>query len=309
MKSSSFIKNSSFILIIVLGILISILSMSSEHFLSIYNFSNILDQASLNLIVAVGMTFVIASGGIDLSVGSTAAMCGAIVAISTTNGINIFFSVLIAIFVSIIIGLVNGILISKFKINPFITTIATMSIVRAATIIIMKSNAIYGFSQSFSNFASVTYLGLTNSFWVCLIIILVGCMYFYKTILGTYTLALGSNETALSRVGIKSGKYKIYVYIISSFLAGITGLLLTSKLNCADPLIGYNLELDVIAIVILGGTNIQGGKASLFGTCIAGIIMAVLYNGLTINSIPSYYQQLLVGIIILIAVLVSRKKS
>lgn len=308
MEVSFYKKNTTFILLIVLFILIITLSISSPHFLSFYNFSNILDQASLNLIVAIGMSFVISSGGIDLSVGSTAAISGAIAAICITINIPIFISILIAIFVSMIIGYVNGNLIGRLKINPFITTIAVMSIVRALTIIITKSNPIYGFSMSFSSFASNKILGLTNTFWICLIVFFIGAIVFYKTKLGTYTIAIGSNEDSLLRVGINTNRYKISLYIISSVLAGICGLLLASKLNCADPLTGYNLELDVIAIVILGGTNIQGGNGNLFGTFIAGIIMAVLYNGLTINNIPSYYQQLLVGIVILIAVLASRKK-
>jgi len=295
------------ILLVMLLILIVVFSNTSPFFLKLYNFKNILDQSTINIIVGIGMTFVICSAGIDLSVGSIAAFCGVIAAFFLHAGISVPLSMLAAILIGAFSGFINGYIISVIKVNPFIVTIATMSIWRALTLIFTKSTPIYGFSSGFTMLGTGSFRLLPLTVVICIIVIVLGWILFNKTKLGYYSAAIGNNEEALRRTGVSNNYYKTIIYVLSGITAAIAGLIITSKLNCADPTAGNMLEMDVIATVILGGTSINGGKGTIIGTVISGLFMSVLKNGLTINAIPPYYQQLLVGLIIIFAVITSDK--
>ncbi len=298
---------SNIILLVILLILVIIFSNTSTYFLKWYNFKNILDQSTINIIVGIGMTFVICTAGIDLSVGSIAAFCGVVAALSMHAGIPISLSMIAAVLIGALAGFVNGYITSVIKVNPFIVTIATMSIWRALTLIFTKSTPIYGFPSSFTILGTGSFRAIPLTVVVCIIVIVLGGTLFNKTKLGYYSAAIGNNEEALRRTGISINYYKIMIYVLSGMTAAIAGLIITSKLNCADPTAGNMLEMDVIATVILGGTSINGGKGTIIGTVIAGLFMSVLKNGLTINAIPPYYQQLVVGLIIIFAVITSDK--
>lgn len=300
-------NKSLFLLILGLGIIVGFFSFTTPYFFKIYNFKNILDQSVINILLGIGMTYVICSAGIDLSIGSVAAFTSVIFAMSIKSNIPLYISILLALLVGVSIGFLNGYLVSVLKINHFISTLASMSIWRGLTLIVTKSNPIYGFPYSFTKIgtSSIGYIPITVI--ICSVIICISHFLFSRTKFGHYTMALGSNEEALRRAGIKVDFYKISIYIFCSLTAAITGLILAAKLNCADPLIGNMMEMDAIAIVILGGTNINGGKGSIVGTVIAGLLLTVLKNGLILNGVPSYYQQLITGIIIICAVISSEK--
>ena len=302
-------KKQQIFLIAILIFSCIVLSFTSPFFLTWKNFVNILNQSSLNIIVAIGMCFVICSKGIDLSVGSTAALSGAVMALLLKQEFSVSFSIGIGFLTGGIVGVFNGVLISKIKLNPFIVTLASMSVMRAFTLIITKAIPIYGFPKSFSWFGSGFVGAIPVPVIITVIISLVGLFLLNSTKFGYYALALGGNEEALRRNGVFIKFYKILIYGFSGFTAAVAGLVLAARLNCADPLAGSMMELDVIATVILGGTSINGGKGTIIGTVAAGIFLAVIKNGLTINSIPSYYQQLAIGLIILLAVIVSERKS
>ena len=298
--------------IFLIGILIFsciVLSLTSPFFLTWKNIVNILNQSSLNIIVAIGMCFVICSKGIDLSVGSTAALSGAVMALLLKQDFSVAFSISMGFLTGVAVGVFNGALISEIKLNPFIVTLASMSVMRALTLIITKSIPIYGFPKSFLLFGSGFLYSIPVPVIITIVISLVGLFLLNATKFGYYTLALGGNEEALRRNGVFVKLYKILIYGFSGFTAGVAGLILTARLNSADPLAGSMMELDVIATVILGGTSINGGRGTIVGTVAAGIFLAVIRNGLTINNIPSYYQQLAVGMIILLAVIISERRE
>ncbi len=294
---------------ILLGLILAgaviYLSQVSPHFLTWFNIRNILDQSTLLIIMGVGMTFVICTAGIDLSVGAIVALSGVCMATAMHSGIAVEAAILMGLAVGTVVGLFNGIIISAFNINPFIVTLGTMSVTRGIALIMTAGIPIYGFGTAFTWWGS-GHIGPVNPpMLIALGIAILGAIILNYTKLGSYTLALGGNEEALHRSGVATKKYKVIIYGLCGFTAALAGLVVTARLNTAEPLAGYMFELDAIAAVVLGGTDMKGGRGSISGTIIACLLLGVLRNGLTIMSIPSYYQQLAIGLIILIAVITS----
>lgn len=297
------------LLLLVLAILVAALSLSSPFFFKWDNIRNILDQSTLNIIVGTGMTFIICAGGVDLSVGAVAALTGAVMALAMHWGLAFPFAVGLGIFLGFVAGLLNGGLSAVLRINPFIATLATMSVFRGLTLILTGGSPVYGFPDGFTWFGSGTFAFLPSPVVLTVVVVFVGYILLNKTKMGYYTLALGGNEEALRRSGVNTGIYKAFVYSLGGISAALAGLVLTARLNSADPLAGYMLELDAIATVILGGTSMKGGKGTVGGTVIAGLLLAVVRNGLIIHGIASYYQQLAIGIIIILAVAVPELRT
>jgi len=288
--------------IIVLAVL---LDRASPFFMTWDNWRNILDQSALLVIISVGMTFVICTGGIDLSVGAITALSGVCMALAMHAGLTVEVSVLLGLGAGAVVGLFNGLLVSLLNISPFIVTLTAMSVTRGIALILTKGIPIYGFSRSFTWWGS-GHIGPVNPpILSALLLALLGAFVLNSTKLGYYTLALGGNEEALRRSGVANKFYKTVVYTISGLTAAIGGLVVTARLNTAEPLAGWMLELDAIAAVVLGGTDMKGGRGSITGTVMACLLLGMLRNGLTILNIPSYYQQLTTGLIILVAVVIS----
>ncbi len=293
------------LLLVVLTLLTIFLTINSSFFFRWNNIRNILDQSSLQLILAIGMTFVISSGGIDLSVGSIVAFSGIAIGLMLNIGVPIIMSALAGVLLGGVLGALNGILVSQFKIAPFVVTIGSMSLYRGLSLVITKGEPIYGFPREFTYFGKGD-LGKINLPIIVAALIVISALFVLKyTKWGQYTLAIGGNEEALRGVGVNTKLYKISVYMFSGLCAGLGGLILASRLNAAEPNAGYMLETNIIAAVILGGTSMRGGKASIGGTTIACLLLSVMRNGLTIMSISSYYQQLFIGFIILFSVSIS----
>ncbi|RDY23713.1 ribose ABC transporter permease [Romboutsia maritimum] len=304
------VKYKSLIGLIMLIVIVSILSPS---FLSSKNILNILRQTSVNAIIAAGMTFVILTGGIDLSVGSTLAISGAIAASLLASGQNIIISTIAAIVVGAVVGFLNGFVIAKGKLQPFIATLATMTILRGLTLVFTDGKPITlgsnELAMSFGKIGGGTLLGIPNPA-ITMIVVFAICFYILKsTKMGRYTYALGSNEDATKLSGINTDKVKIWVYTISGILASIAGIIITSRLYSAQPTAGSGYELDAIAAVVLGGTKLAGGKGKITGTIIGALIIGVLSNALNILDVSSYYQMMVKGAVILIAVLLDRKNN
>ena len=297
------------LLTIVLIVLIIALSVASEYFFTWINFRNILDQCSVYLILSLGMTFVIASGGIDLSVGSVAGMSGVIMAVLMKAGMPVLPAVILGILSGIISGIANGAIISMLKINPCITTLATMTITRGIALVLTGGVSIYGFAQSFKWWGTGTIGPLNPPIVISLVFTAIAAVIMGRTLWGKYSLALGSNAEALRRSGVNIKGYRISIYAISGFCAAIAGLIMTARLNSAAPLAGSGYEMDAIAAVVLGGGSLNGGSGSIIGTFIACFTLSVLRNGLTILSIPTYYQQLITGVIILLAIIIAEVRN
>lgn len=300
---------SQLLLLGVLLILMLLLSIFSEYFLAWKNFYNILDQSAVYLILSVGMTFVIVSGGVDLSVGSLAGLGGVIMAVVMKAGMNVPSAIVLGIAVCMLVGICNGAIISCLKINPFITTLVTMTICRGIALILTGGVSIYGFEKSFKWFGTGD-IGLVNPpILISLVIALAGMVILRRTLWGKYALALGANGEALRRAGVKTKLYRTSVYAVSGFCAAMAGLIMTARLNSAAPLAGETYEMDAIAAVVLGGASMNGGKGSVLGTLIACLILAVMRNGLTLLAMPTYYQMVVTGLIILAAIITAELRN
>ncbi len=297
------------LLVFVLVAMVMLLSILSPFFFSWNNFLNILNQSAVQLILAIGMTFVICSGGIDLSIGAIMAFSAIIMAMLLKAGISPLGSILTGAGIGFGIGIFHGVIIFTVKINSFIVTLSTMAILRGATILITDGRPIYGFESSFTFWGSANTAVIGMPVVIAGLVAVSGIFLLEKTTFGNYCFFLGTNEKALHRCGVSVGIYKSLIFGISGFCAGLAGFLVTARLNTADPLAGSGYEMDAIAAVILGGTLLQGGKGSIGGTIVACLILNVMRNGLTMLSISSNYQQLLTGLIVLVSVIISEIKS
>lgn len=297
--------------IAALIILIVFVSVLNPAFLQVNNLLNLMRQLIINGFIALGMTFVILTGGIDLSVGSTLAFTSAIFAGLLQNGMNTGLAIVITLALGLCLGLLNGLLITKGKLAPFIVTLATMTIFRGLTLVYMDGRPISGPKDNFA----FQFLGKGQVFGIPFQVILFLIVYIVlstllnKTSHGRKIFAVGGNEKASFISGIKIDKVKVLVYVISALMAVVSGLVLTSRLNSAQPTAGSAYEMDAIAAVVLGGTSMTGGSGSLTGTLIGILILGVLNNGLNLLGVSSFYQQIVKGVVILIAVLIDRKRN
>ncbi|MER2262394.1 MAG: ribose ABC transporter permease [Psychrobacillus sp.] len=292
-------------------LLVVIITILSPNFLTVNNLMNVLRQVSINALIAFGMTFVILTGGIDLSVGSILALTGAVTAGLLASGMDPILAMLIGLILGAVLGAINGIIISKGNVAPFIATLATMTIYRGLTLVYTEGRPISGLgdSVSFQMIGKGYFLGIPVP--VVTMAAAFGVLYFIlkKTTFGRRVYAVGGNEEASRLSGIKVGRIKIYVYALTGALAALASLILTSRLNSAQPTAGNMFELDAIAAVVLGGTSLTGGRGWIVGTLIGALIIGVLNNGLNLIGVSSFFQQVVKGAVILLAVLIDRKKT
>jgi ribose transport system permease protein len=288
-----------------------ILSIVSSDFFTLDNIFNVLRQVSINALIGFGMTFVILTGGIDLSVGSILALSSAITAGMLANGMDPILAMLIGLGSGAVMGAINGLFITKGKVAPFIATLATMTIFRGLTLVYTDGRPITGLSNSsFFEIVGRGYLGWipVPVVWmlVCYLI-----LYFIlkKTTFGRRVYAIGGNEEASILSGIRVNSVKIWIYSLTGALSALAGIILASRLNSAQPTAGTSYELDAIAAVVLGGTSLSGGRGWIFGTLVGALIIGVLNNGLNLMNVSSFYQQVVKGGVILLAVLLDRKKA
>ena len=293
--------------VVLLGMVI-FLSCASEYFLQWRNFKNILDQCAVYIILSIGMTFVIGSGGIDLSVGYLAGFAGVVMAICMEAGMFFPLAILIGLAVATFVGFLNGVIIANIKINPFITTLSTMSISQGLALLLTGGVSIYGFAQGFKAIGTGQLGPVTVPTVIAIVFVLIAMVLLNTTLWGKYCLSLGGNGEALRRTGVNTKRYKISVYMLSGFCAGVAGMIMAARLNSAAPIAGAGYELDAIAAVVLGGASMNGGTASMVGTFIACITLGVMRNGLTLLSIPTYYQYIITGAIIVIALIISEMR-
>ena len=293
--------------LIGLALLCVIITFVSPAFMTLSNITNVFTQVSTNAIIAVGMTFVILTGGIDLSVGSTVAISGAFAAsiIKSTN--NVFLAIIVAGIVGIVIGLINGLLISKGKLQAFIATLATMTIFRGATLVFTNGTPISKLSESFVNIGNGKLGFIPIPVVITVIVFIIAVYVLTQTRFGRYLYALGGNEDSARLSGINTNKIKTLVYVISGFASSIAGVIIASRIGSASPNAGTGFELDAIAAVVIGGTSLAGGEGRITGTLIGALIIGVLNNGLNLMNVSPFYQSIVKGLVILIAVLLDKK--
>ncbi|MEB7394460.1 ABC transporter permease [Mammaliicoccus sciuri] len=291
-------------------LLIVVISIMNSAFLDLSNLLNLLRQVSINGLIAFGMTFVILTGGIDLSVGSILALSSAFTAILITSGLDPIVALIVGVLGGCLLGVFNGVLVTFGSMAPFIATLATMTIFRGLTLVVTDGNPItnLGDSYMFQLFGKGYFFGIPVPAVTMIIVFIILAIILQKTTFGRHTYAIGGNEVASKISGIKVNRVKILIYGISGLMSALAGAILTSRLNSAQPTAGTSYELDAIAAVVLGGTSLTGGKGRIVGTFIGVLIIGVLNNGLNLLGVSSFYQQVVKGIVILIAVLIDRKK-
>jgi ribose transport system permease protein len=310
MDKNKLMKFKSIIGLIIFSVIISFLS---PRFLTLPNMLNVFRQTSINAVIAAGMTFVILTGGIDLSVGSVLAFSGAICASLIASGTNVVIAIILALIIGGIVGAISGVIISKGKIQPFIATLATMTILRGATLVFTDGKPISLGSNkgaiAFSKIGAGEILGIPVPVYLMILVFALCYYVLTQTRIGRYVYALGGNEEASRLSGLNTTRIKVYVYTISGILASVAGIIVTSRLFSAQPNAGSGYELDAIAAVVLGGTSLAGGQGSILGTIVGALIIGILNNALNLLSVPSYYQMIAKGVVILIAVLLDRKSK
>lgn len=294
----------------LLGLLI-FFSVASPSFMQTDNMVGILQATAVNGVLAIACTFVIITSGIDLSVGTLMTFCAVMAGVVLTYwGLPFYLGVLAAIFFGAFSGFISGVLIAKLKIPPFIATLGMMLMLKGLSLVITHSKPIYfNDTPEFSVISQESLIGyflpelpIPNAVLILFVVAVVSSLVLNKTVLGTYTFALGSNEEAVRLSGVNVDRWKIIVYTLSGAICGIAGLLIASRLNSAQPSLGQGYELDAIAAVVIGGTSLSGGVGTILGTIIGAFIMSVLTNGLRIMSVAQEWQTVVTGLIIIAAV-------
>jgi ribose/xylose/arabinose/galactoside ABC-type transport system permease subunit len=275
----------------------------TPHFMTVSNLLNVAQQTTLVAIIAVGMTFVIITGGIDLSVGSALAFSGVAMATLLQKGVPLGIALLAGLGAGLLCGLLNGLLITIGRLPPFIATLGMMSVARGAALVFTGGRPVSGFSDTFRQIAVGEIIHIPAPVIIMLAVYLIAHFVLTKTKLGRYTYAIGGNEEATILSGVNVRLYKTMVYGLCGLLSGLAAIILTARLNSAQPIAGMMYELDAIAATVIGGTSLTGGEGTIFGTLIGALIIGVLRNGLNLLDISSFVQQIVIGAVIIVAVL------
>lgn len=291
-----------FLPFISLALLFAILTVASPYFLTATNLASVIRQTAVINIMALGMTLVIVSGGIDLSVGSILAFSGVVGTMTMLTGGSVMLGIVVGVAAGTFWGLINGILISRLRLPPFIVTLGTLGIVRGLTLVISGGLPVVGLPREHGFLGEGT-VGPVP-FVLVILIVCAGIMHvtMRSTKLGRYTYAIGSNESAAVYAGIPVRRYKASIYAICGMLSGLAGMIETSRLMTGQPTAGVSYELQVIAAVVIGGGSLAGGEGTVVGTLIGAFIMGLLSNGSDLLAINPYWQQVIIGAVIILAV-------
>ena len=307
------VKNimSNVVLLIALIAVMIIFTSLNSNFATAKNLTNILTQVSINGYLAIGAMCIMITGGIDLSSGSILALSGVVTAslVQTSGTPNVPLAICAGMGIAIAFGALNGLLVSRFKIVPFITTLATMMIARGIAFIYSNGRPITGLDDSFLGLGSGKIGMISYPVIIMIIVIILAYIFLYRTKLGRYIYAVGGNEYAARVSGVKVENVKMIAYIIGGALAGLTAVVLTSRVTSGLPQAGDGYEMDAIAACAIGGVSLSGGKGKLWTVVIGIILLGVINNGMDMLNISSYYQDIFKGIIILIAVGLDLKKK
>ncbi len=300
-----------------LALMVLAMTLLSDKFATADNLFNVMRQVSVNLCISVGMTLVILTGGIDLSVGSVLAFSGAIAAglmkwgigitgIDTFIGFTFFGVVLAALIVGGALGWFNGLMVTRFKVPPFVATLAMLTMARGFTMLYTGGFPITGLGETFAFVGTGWWLGIPMPVWVSIGVIALFTFFVRKTKTGRYIYAVGGNEKATRLSGVNVRRVKMVVYTLAGVLSAVAGILVTARLDSAQPNAGMGYELDSIAAVVIGGTSLNGGKGSIIGTVIGALIIGVLNNGLVLLNVSPFWQQVIKGLVILLAVIIEK---
>lgn len=286
-------------------------SFASEYFLTTTNILTIALQTAVIGIIAIGQTMVIITGGIDLSVGSIVAFSGVMAGLCVERGLPLTIALIFGLAMGTVVGLINGALIAKAKLPPFIATLGMMMLLRGLTLALTNGMPISSFPDEFVDLAGGQFFGIPNPVIYFIVFGIIFSFFLKKTVAGRDIYSIGSNESAARLSGVNIDKVKLMVYGLCGFLSAVSGIILASRLISAQPTEGMGYELDAVAAVVIGGASLNGGRGTIIGTIIGAFIMSTLRNGLNMMNVSGFWQQFVVGIVLLSAVYLDqrRKKS
>jgi ribose transport system permease protein len=313
-------RSSKFQSLLVLLLMVAAMAMLSDRFFTAANGWNIMRQISVNLCLSIGMTMVILAGGIDLSVGSILALAGAVTAGLIKHplplawlGVELEFTVhgasLAGLLVGLFLGWFNGQMITRVRIPPFVATLGMLSIARGLTMLWTKGFPVTGLGRSFAVIGTSTALGVPVPVWISVVLVIAFVVVTKKMRFGRYIYAVGGNERTAKLSGLNVDRIKVAVYTLAGGLSAVAGLIVTSRLDSAQPNAGTGYELDSIAAVVIGGTSLSGGRGSVLGTVIGCLIIGVLNSGLVLLDVSPFWQQVVKGAVILLAVAIDRLRG
>jgi len=299
-------------LLFTILLMIVVMSFASPVFLTTGNVMNVLRQVSINGILAIGLTFVILTGGIDLSVGSMVAVSGVVAGSLMLDGHSPVFACLMAMIAAVTFGTLNGFMIAFLRIPPFIATLATQVAARGFALVFSDGRPFTIYDQQFMDIGKGSTLGVPNPIWILAFVCIVAFCVLRFTIYGRHVYAFGGNRNATKLAGVRTRLVEMSVYMLSGFLASIAAIILAARISSGQPTAGGGFELDAIAAVAIGGTSMAGGVGSVAGTIMGFVIIGIMNNSLTLLNVSSFYQQIVQGLIIVVAVLIdihAKKKS
>lgn len=300
MKTTDFFKK--YGIIFFLAVLVIIFTIGNPVFLTTANLINILRQISMLVIITIGMSIVLISGGIDLSVGAQLSAVGVISATLIYNNFNPLLACLIGVAFATIVGFLNGLFISTTRVPPLIATLATMQLLSGVGFIVSSGRNIYGLPDSVK-FLGQGYIGVIPvPILIAIAIVFIGWFILSKMYIGRYFYAIGSNEEGARLSGINIRKIKTIAYTISGFLSGLAAIIMMGRINSGSPVVGKGFEMDVLTAAVLGGVSISGGEGKVFGAVIGALIIGVLSNGLIIMNVSEYYQMIIKGLVLALAI-------
>jgi ribose transport system permease protein len=299
---------------LALILLIFLFAISHDKFLTVSNVSNILQQISINTIIAAGMTFVILLGGIDLSVGSVLALSAVVGGLIMTkfglpDDLAILFAILGSVACGTLCGAISGSICEKWRIHSFIVTLGMLNIARGTALEVADARTIFGFPMSFNSFGAQTIFHIPVIFIVAVVVVIIGIVVLRKTVYGRMIYAIGNNEESVRLSGHNPKFYKIIAFAICGGATGLAAVMYMLRLNIANPILGVGFELNAIAAVVIGGTSLFGGKGSMLGTFLGACIMGVLGNGLLLIGLGDFTRQIITGVVIILAVILDTYRS
>lgn len=295
------------LVVLALGV---VLSFATRSFLTATNLLNVLRQVAINGILAVGMTFVVLTGGIDLSVGSIVAFCGIVSAgLIRDAGMPVPSVIVVSLLIGIVLGCFNGYFIAYWNAAPFVVTLSLMTIARGMTYVYCDGRPISPLPENFLHIGKGNILGLPIPALLLLIVFLIGYIVLRHFRIGRYIYAVGGNENSAVVSGINVRVVKLIAYAVSGCLCGLAAIILTARVSAGLPQAGQSYELDAIAATVIGGTSLSGGRGRLWGTILGALMLGIVSNGLDLLNVSSFYQQIVKGIIILGAILIDSKRS
>ncbi len=288
-----------FIAFIALCIIFTVLE---PKFISSRNIQNIALQSATNAVIAIGMTFAIASGGIDLSVGSVLAFTGVVTAALMKQGVSVPLAIVAGLSLGGLCGVIMGYLIAKANIPPFISTLGGLSIFRGLALLFTDGKPVIGAPDAFRSFGAGEWFGMPSPAILALITAIIGYFILNHTKFGESVIAIGGNEEAARLSGLNIALTKTLIYGISGITAALGAIIVTARLGSAEPIAGSGFELNAIAAVVMGGSSLLGGEGKIMGTIIGSLIIGALRNGLTLMNVPTFTQQVAVGVVVILAV-------